>query len=46
VTRTAEFPDALAAGRRAGVPALIHVKTNVEQISPTATITSLRGARG
>ena len=44
VDRTADFPAAFAAARQAGRPALIHLVTGVEQISPTATITSLRGA--
>jgi acetolactate synthase-1/2/3 large subunit len=44
VDRTEDFPAALAAARQAG-PALIHLKTSVEQISPGRTITQLRGGR-
>jgi acetolactate synthase-1/2/3 large subunit len=44
VERTADFPAAFAAARQAGRPALIHLVTGVEQISPTATITGLRGS--
>ena len=44
VERTADFPAAFAAARNAGRPALIHLVTDVEQISPTTTITSLRRA--
>lgn len=46
VTRTAEFPAALEAARKAGAPALIHLKTGVEQISPTQTISELRARHG
>ncbi|MDX2235584.1 MAG: thiamine pyrophosphate-binding protein [Hyphomonadaceae bacterium] len=42
VTRTEEFPDAFAQARRAGLPALIHVKTSVEDISPGKTLSDLR----
>ena len=42
VTRTADFPAALAGARRAGRAALIHLKTGVEQISPSRTISQLR----
>lgn len=45
VERSADFPAALAAARQAGRPALIHVKTSAEQISPTQTITQLRAGR-
>jgi acetolactate synthase-1/2/3 large subunit len=44
VDRTADFPAAFEAARKAGRPALIHLVTGVEQISPTATITGLRGS--
>jgi acetolactate synthase-1/2/3 large subunit len=44
VERTADFPAAFAEARRAGVPALIHLKTGLEQISPAKTITQLRAA--
>jgi acetolactate synthase-1/2/3 large subunit len=44
VRRTADFPAALAAARAAGAPALIHLITDVEQISPSDTVTSLRAA--
>jgi len=42
VERTVDFPAAFAEARRAGVPALIHLKTGLEQISPAKTITQLR----
>ena len=44
VRRTEDFSAALAEARAAGRPALIHLVTNVEQISPSATVTSLRAA--
>ncbi|MDX2236357.1 MAG: thiamine pyrophosphate-binding protein [Hyphomonadaceae bacterium] len=44
VTRTEDFPDALAQARAAGRPALLHIKTDVENISPGRTIADLRGA--
>jgi acetolactate synthase-1/2/3 large subunit len=45
VDRTEDFPAAFAAARSAGAPALIHLKTPVEQISPARTITQLRAGR-
>jgi acetolactate synthase-1/2/3 large subunit len=45
VERTEDFPAAFAAARSAGRPALIHLKTGVEQISPSQTITQLRAGR-
>ncbi|MBW3617577.1 MAG: thiamine pyrophosphate-binding protein [Proteobacteria bacterium] len=42
VTRTADFPAALEQARRAGLPALIHLKTGLEQISPGQTLSQLR----
>jgi acetolactate synthase-1/2/3 large subunit len=45
VERTADFPAALAAARKAGRPALIHLKCDVEQIAPGRTLTQLRGGR-
>jgi acetolactate synthase-1/2/3 large subunit len=45
VDRTEDFPAAFAAARAAGAPALIHLKTPVEQISPARTITQLRAGR-
>jgi len=42
VDRTEDFPAALEAARKAGRPALIHVKTDVEAIAPGRTITQLR----
>ncbi len=42
VTRTEDFPDALAQARAAGRPALLHIKTDVENISPGRTIADLR----
>ena len=43
VERTEDFPAAFAAARQAGRPALIHLKTDVEQIAPGRTLTALRG---
>ena len=43
VERTSDFPAAFAAARKAGRPALIHLKTDVEQIAPGRTLTALRG---
>lgn len=45
VTKTEEFADAFAAAREAGRPALIHIKTDVEAISPSTTISALRAGR-
>ena len=45
VERTRDFPAAFAAARAAGSPALIHLLTDVEDISPGRTITELRAAR-
>ncbi len=45
VERTEDFPAAFAAARAAGSPALIHLVTDVEDISPGRTITELRAAR-
>jgi len=42
VERTADFAVAFEDARRAGRPALLHVKTDVEDISPGRTITALR----
>ncbi len=42
VERTEDFPSALAAARAAGAPALIHLVTDIEDISPGRTITELR----
>jgi acetolactate synthase-1/2/3 large subunit len=42
VEETAAFPAALAAAREAGRPAVIHLKTDVEHISPGRTVSQLR----
>jgi acetolactate synthase I/II/III large subunit len=42
VRATEEFAPAFAEARRAGMPALIHVLTDVEDISPGRTIAQLR----
>lgn len=42
VERTEDFAAAFAEARNAGAPALIHVKTAVEDISPGRTIAALR----
>lgn len=45
VERTEDFPAAFAAARKAGRPALIWLKTDVEAIAPGRTISALRGGR-
>lgn len=45
VERTEDFNEAFAAAREAGRPALIHIKTDVEAISPSTTISALRAGR-
>ncbi len=45
VERTEDFPAAFTEARKAGVAALIHLKTDAEQIAPGRTITQLRGGR-
>ena len=42
VERTSDFPAAFEAARKAGRPALIHLVTDIEDISPGRTITELR----
>ena len=42
VERTEDFAPALAAARAAKAPALIHIKTDVEDISPGRTLATLR----
>jgi acetolactate synthase-1/2/3 large subunit len=42
VEETAAFPAALEAAAAIGRPALIHLKTDVEQISPGRTLSALR----
>jgi acetolactate synthase-1/2/3 large subunit len=45
VETTADFPAAFAEARKAGKPALIHLKTDAEHIAPGRTITQLRAGR-
>lgn len=45
VERTQDFPEALAQARACGRGALIHVVTDVEDISPGRTISALRAGR-
>jgi acetolactate synthase-1/2/3 large subunit len=45
VTRTEDFAAAFEEARKAGVPALIHLITDAENIAPGRTITQLRGGR-
>jgi acetolactate synthase-1/2/3 large subunit len=45
VDTTEAFPAAFEAARKAGRPALIHLKCDVEAIAPGRTITQLRGGR-
>ena len=42
VEATEDFPEALARARASGKPAIIHVKTDAEALSPTLTISGLR----
>jgi acetolactate synthase-1/2/3 large subunit len=42
VERTEDFPAALAEARALGAPALLHIKTDVEDIAPGLTISGLR----
>ncbi len=44
VERTQDFPPAFERAVASGQPALIHVKVDVEAITPTATLTQLREA--
>ncbi len=45
VNTTEEFAPAFEQALRAGKPALIHIKTDPEAISPTTTISKLRAAK-
>ena len=45
VERTEHFAAALDEARKAKVPALIHLVTDVEDIAPGRTITELRAGR-
>ncbi|HEY1707720.1 MAG TPA: thiamine pyrophosphate-binding protein [Rhizomicrobium sp.] len=45
VNATEEFAAAFEQAVKAGRPALIHIKMDAEAISPTTTITKLRGAK-
>lgn len=42
VERTEDFPEAFARARASGKPAIVHILTDVEAISPTTTISALR----
>ncbi|BCW88511.1 Acetolactate synthase isozyme 2 large subunit [Alphaproteobacteria bacterium SO-S41] len=44
VEKTADFEGAFEAALASGKPALIHIKTDVEAITPTTTISALRAA--
>jgi len=46
VERTDDFAAAFARAAASGLPAILHVKSDPEAISPTATIAGLRGAGG
>lgn len=43
VSRTEDFPAALDAALKAGKPALLEIEVDPEAISPTATLSSLKG---
>ncbi len=45
VERTDDFAAAFARAAASGLPAILHVKSDPEAISPTATISGLRGER-
>jgi acetolactate synthase-1/2/3 large subunit len=45
VGRTADFPAAFARAQAAGGPALLHLITDPERITPTTTLTALRTGR-
>jgi acetolactate synthase I/II/III large subunit len=45
VTRTADFADAFEQAVRAKKPALIHINVDPEAISPTTTLSKLRGGK-
>ncbi|WP_018262059.1 thiamine pyrophosphate-binding protein [Methylobacterium sp. WSM2598] len=42
VTRTEDFPEALARARASGLPAILHCPIDPEAITPTTTLTALR----
>ncbi len=42
VGKTEDFPEAFARARESGKPAIIHILTDVEAITPTTTLTALR----
>jgi acetolactate synthase-1/2/3 large subunit len=46
VERTADFPAALERSLASGLPAVISLRVDPEQISPRATLTGLRAAAG
>jgi acetolactate synthase-1/2/3 large subunit len=43
VTRTDDFPSALERARSAGKPAVIELQVSPEELSPTLTVSMLRG---
>ncbi|MEM7547168.1 MAG: thiamine pyrophosphate-binding protein [Pseudomonadota bacterium] len=45
VETTDAFPDALARARASGLPAIIHIRTDAEAITPTMTISGLRARK-
>ncbi|MEL7462903.1 MAG: thiamine pyrophosphate-binding protein [Pseudomonadota bacterium] len=42
VAKTEAFPEALARARASGKPAIIHIKTSAEALTPTLTVSGLR----
>ncbi|GJD47468.1 Acetolactate synthase isozyme 2 large subunit [Methylobacterium crusticola] len=42
VETTAEFPDALAAAQRSGLPAILHLRISTDAITPGQTLTQIR----
>ncbi len=44
VEKTADFPDAFRKAQAAGLPAIIHVRTALEDIAPGRTISQIRAS--
>ncbi|HWC61975.1 MAG TPA: hypothetical protein VG501_00020, partial [Rhizomicrobium sp.] len=41
VTRTEDFPDAFAAARASGLPALVHVKYDPDGVAPGVSLSAI-----
>jgi acetolactate synthase-1/2/3 large subunit len=44
VVKTAEFAPAFIAAEKSGLPSVIHVKFDAEGITPTTTLSAIRGS--